>query len=81
MTLPLFDGTFGRRRYAAPPGRSPLTVKTARIAHNRHRPELKKDISADIPVRDELIYKKTYLQVFDVRYLVIRTIAVAAAVA
>jgi len=32
-------------------------------------------------VRDELIYKKTSMQVFDVRYLVVRTIAAAAAVA
>jgi|HubBroStandDraft_1064217.scaffolds.fasta_scaffold19086_2 hypothetical protein len=37
-----------------PPHRSQLnlTVKAARIAHNRHRPEAKRDMSADMILRD-----------------------------
>jgi len=64
-----------------PAGRIPLTVKTARIAHNRQGSDPKNDICADIPVRDQLIYKRAYSLVFDVGCLVIRTNAVAAAVA
>src|SRR5438128_6126972 len=37
-----------------------LTVKTARIAHNRHRPEPKEDISVDSPAHR---HKRKYSRV------------------
>src|SRR5216683_7800537 len=38
---PMASPRFSRRRMRAAPRRIQLTVKGARIAHNRHRPELK----------------------------------------
>jgi hypothetical protein len=43
-----------------PPRRIQLTVKTARIAHNRHVPEPKNEISVPVPVCHHVVYGKTY---------------------
>src|SRR4029077_15918394 len=42
------------------PAASQLTVKTARIAHNRHRPVPKEDISVDSPAHP---HKRQYVRV------------------